>query len=218
MVNAQVGSDSTLAPPPEEELSEMARFTGVFVAIVLLTAACGGDPALSMEDYFAAVETETARYDQATDDIANAFALQLDTAFADYSAAATDADEATALAGLEALTTVAVDATRTSFELTAVQLDQFIATMDDLEPPEEVAAQHDEAVAALRASRAAIDPTIAAINEITALADLEPVLAGSAFADSRVRLESSCVALEQAGRDNGVEVDLDCPGDDEPAP
>lgn len=196
----------------------MVRFTGVIVAIMLLAAACGGDSALSMEDYFAAVETETARYDQATDDIANAFSAQLDAAFADYSAAATDADEATAAAGLVALTTVAADATRTSFELTAVQLDQFITTMDALAPPDDVAAEHDEAVAALRASRAAIDPTIAAINQVTALADLEPVLAGSAFADSRVRLESSCTALEQAGRDNGVEVDLDCPGEDLPAP
>ncbi len=185
---------------------------------MLLTAACGGDSALSIEDYFAAVETETARYDQATDDIANAFSTQLDIAFEDFSAAATDADEATAAAGLETLTTVAVNATRTSFELTAAELDQFISTMDALEPPDEVAAEHEEAIAALRASRAAIDPTIDAVNQITALADLEPVLAGSAFADSRVRLESSCTALEQAGRDNGVEVDLDCPGEDLPAP
>jgi hypothetical protein len=196
----------------------VGRFKGAVAATMLLVAACGGDSALSIEDYFAAVETETARYDQATDDIASAFSTQLDTAFEDYSAAATDADEASAAAGLEALTTIAVNATRTSFELTAVEVDQFISTMDALEPPDEVAAEHDEAVAALRASRAAIDPTIAAIRQITALAELEPVLAGSAFADSRARLEVSCAALEQAGSDNGVDVDLDCPGEDLPAP
>jgi hypothetical protein len=196
----------------------MGRFRGAVAAIMLLVAACGGDSALSIEDYFAAVEAETARYDQATDDIANAFSTQLDTAFEDFSAEATGADEATAAAGLETLTTVAVNATRTSFELTAVELDQFISTMDALEPPDEVSAEHDEAVAALRASRAAIDPTIDAVNQIIALADLEPVLAGSAFADSRTRLEVSCIALEQAGNDNGVEVDLDCPGEDLPAP
>jgi hypothetical protein len=196
----------------------MGRFTGLTAAIMLMVAACGGDAALSMEDYFTAVESETARYDQATDDIANAFSAQLDSAFADFSAAATGADEATAAAGLEALTTVAVDATRTSFELTGAELDEFITTMDELAPPDDVVAEHDEAVAALRASRAAIDPTIAAIDQITTLTELEPVLAGSAFADSRVRLEASCAALERAGTDNGVEVDLDCPGDDEPTP
>jgi hypothetical protein len=196
----------------------MGRFTGLVVAAMLLVAACGGDAALSIEDYFAAVETETARYDQATDDIASAFSAQLDSAFADYSAAATGADEAAAAAGLEALTNVAVDATRTSFELTGVELDESIATMDALEPPDEVADEHEEAVAALRASRAAIDPTIDAINEITTLEELEPVLAGSAFADSRPRLERSCTALEDAGRNNGVETDLDCPGEDEPSP
>lgn len=194
----------------------MGRLKGAAVAIMLLAAACGGDTAMSMDDYYAAVEAETARYDQATDDIANAFTAQLESSFAEFSAAATDADEATAATLLDSLTQTAVAATKTSFELTGVQLDQFIATMDELAPPAEVQAQHDEAVAALRASRVAIDPTIEAIDGITALADLEPVLAGSAFADSRLRLEASCLALEQAGVDAGLEVDLDCPGDDQP--
>jgi hypothetical protein len=90
--------------------------------------------------------------------------------------------------------------------------------MDGLEPPDDVAAEHDEAVAALRARRAAIDPTIVALDQITTLEELETVLAGSDFADSRARLEASCTALEQAGIDNGVEVDLDCHGDEQPQP
>lgn len=196
----------------------MGRLKGAGAAMMLLVAACGGDSAMSMEDYFTAVEAESTRYDETTGDIANALSTQFTTAIEDYSAAAADADEATAAAGLESLTTSIVAATTASYELTGVELDQFITAMDDLEPPDEVSAEHDEAVAALRTSRAAIGPTIVALDQITSLEELETVLAGSDFADSRARLEASCTALEQAGVDNGVEVDLDCRGDDQPQP
>lgn len=194
----------------------MGRVRYAAVAVVLLVAACGGDAALSLEDYYAAVEAEAARYDQATDDISNALNSQFESAVAEVTDAAAGADEATVETLVAELTTTAVAATSAAFQLTGEQLDQFVATMDALEPPEEVAAEHDEAVAALRASRAAIDPTIEALDGVTTMEELDPVLAGSAFADSRKRLEASCGALEQAGIDNGVDVDLDCPGDDQP--
>lgn len=194
----------------------MGRLRYVAVAVVLLAAACGGDDALSMEEYYAAVEAETARYDQATDDISNALNAQFESAITEVTDAAAGADDATLETLVAELTETAVAATSAAFRLTGEQLDQFIATMDPLEPPDEVAAEHDEAVAALRASRAAIDPTIESIKGVTTMEELDPVLAGSAFADSRRRLEASCRALEQAGNDNGLDVDLDCPGDDQP--
>ena len=82
----------------------MGRLTGAIAASMLLVAACGGGSTMSIEGYFSAVEAETTRYDEATDDIANALSTQFTTALADYGAAAADADEATAAAGLATLT------------------------------------------------------------------------------------------------------------------
>ena len=89
-------------------------------------------------------------------------------------------------------------------------IDRYLAALKDLSPPGEVAAAHEEYVAAIQASRNALPATRRAVEEAEDLAGVQLALTASGFADSQLRWTAACTSLEQSVRDAGRGIDLRC--------
>jgi hypothetical protein len=84
------------------------------------------------------------------------------------------------------------------------------AKADDLEAPDEVAADHDDIVAALNASVAALDDMADSIPDSMTTTELEQAFNSDALNAAFDDLATACNALEAIATANNITVDLAC--------
>jgi hypothetical protein len=179
-----------------------AKRSVVFVAVVLAlltatgvtSAGCGGggrdaDVApgtpQTLEEYFRQLD--------AADNVASARLRQI------ASQLSTRQPETEALATIKEV-----------FPEEVVTLEDLLGSMEKLRPPADIRTQHEAAVSALRRSVDVAKKNAAAIEKATAFNQVSDLLNGQASTDANEKTSATCSALEQAGTERGISVDLDC--------
>jgi hypothetical protein len=157
------------------------------VGFGVLSSACSGDDALTLEEYFQEVG-------------------ELDDEQAERSA---EVEQNLEELGDDA----SVDEFADLFDDQVASLSKFGADLDNIDPPEEVEDEHEEAVRAINAATEQFD---AAIDDFR---DADTVDEGFATIDEADTSEidnatAACRDLEQIALDNNIEADFDC-GEDE---
>jgi len=191
-------------------LQTRSRLVGAAVALAILGTGCSSEPPMAAADYFAALQDELARLDQATRDLTDRFAFELeeemgrvvatlDPSIADSSARALEQGVFLGRAKMGAIISAQGE-----------QVTVFVDRVDVLTPPETVAGAHAELLTAFSAWAAAGDDTIAALDAATDLNDLAMALSSSPFADAQLRVNQACRSLVDNAAAVGVE--LSCPG------
>ncbi|MEE8346479.1 MAG: hypothetical protein V3S20_03925, partial [Dehalococcoidia bacterium] len=169
-------------------------FVSLFVGALLfalstVAGACGGGDGggeLTLEQYFQRLEAVASDYEQRGDALFENFGEEFDS----------EEEQ--------------VQATQEFWKEFLVLLQEFVGDLDDVNPPSEAEAAHEESVDAggemLEAFQELVDQVTQA-ESITELAegfdDIELDAAGDRF-------EQACVELQGIADDNGIDVDLNC--------
>jgi len=165
---------------------------GLLVLSGALAGACkngGGGGQLTIDEYIQQIVST----DQAHEARANPFRSQLDQAFAGLSdSAPVPAEAVTAFGGL-------ID-----------EEEKFLGEVSDIDPPEEAADLHQEAIDSLQEDHDLLAQTVSQINETTTFAQLQQLFESEDLAQAETRRTDACLAIQQFASDNGVEVDLTC--------
>ncbi len=82
--------------------------------------------------------------------------------------------------------------------------------MERLRPPAEVEDEHDAAVDALRESVKGSEKSAKSIAGATSFSQVSEVLNSQESMDASKQTSDTCLALEKAGTERGISVDLDC--------
>lgn len=187
----------------------MRRASAVGLLLAAVAVACGASP-LPAAEYFPAIEGELARLDRATKDLTSRFATELEAELEGLVAAIDTSVPGAADRALEEIVTVSRLKMQSIIEAHTDQVEVFSDRAGDLVPPVPAAGTHDELIDAFAAwaeSGAATVSLLAAASDLDALAD---VLTASPYADSQLRVDEACRALND--RASGVQIQLTCPG------
>ena len=188
----------------------MRRRDALVAAVAVLLAGCSSEPPLPAAEYFPAVEAELARLDQATKDLTDRFAGELESELNELLAAVdpeAPADSDTLLADAVA---VARSKMQAIIGAQGEQVVVFTSRVGELEPPSAVGSGHSELVAAFTAWGESGTATIAGLDAAMDLESLGRALRSSPFADAQLRVDEACRALVDNAA--GVGVALTCPG------
>ena len=164
-------------------------FAALLLTLGAIGAACGGDGALSLEEYFREVEQLRGDVVRQSDRLQDGF---------DQAVAVADSEEAT------------VQAFRDFFTGASAIFAEFVADIDALEPPDAVADAHREAVEAFEDSRVAISDFGARLNQVESEAEIDGLFETFATEPAFDRFEEACLALQEIADENTIAVDLDC--------
>lgn len=165
-----------------------------------------------MEEYFAGAERASVAYDDTTGAIFDAYRSAVADALAEFQDRTADAETSTIIDETAVLLEVTVSEVTKAFEQAEGALDEFIAEMSSLDPPDEVASAHDTAVAALQRSRDSIPELIDSFAVAQSLDDISAAINGSTFGDTQPRVDAACRELERLAVDAGLTTDLRCGG------
>lgn len=186
------------------------RYLAWAVALLVVGAACGSTPPLPATEYFPAVESELIRLGEATRDLTDRYAVELE---AEIEALVEEIDPATPGASEQLLADVVAVATtkmQTIIESHARQVDVFAERVVELAPPDVVGRQHIELLEAFRIWADSGEETIRQLGTATDLNDLALTLQKSPFADAQLRVDEACRELLENAATVGVV--LSCPG------
>ena len=163
----------------------------VFV-LSAVAAACGGGGGggLTLEEYFQRLEVLIADYDQRGDALGESFDEE-------YS---TEEEQ--------------IRATQEFWKEFLVLLGQFVDGLNDIDPPSEAEAAHEESVDAGAEMLKAYQELVDQMAEAESVSELAEGFGGIVLEASGDRFEQACVKLQGIADDNDIDVDLDC-GDDE---
>lgn len=89
-------------------------------------------------------------------------------------------------------------------------MQRYAKALESIDPPAAVAEEHDAYLAAVRSVLASLPDTRTSITESESLDDVAFALGASGFSDGQARWTATCLALEQAVRDEGKGLDLKC--------
>lgn len=87
---------------------------------------------------------------------------------------------------------------------------RFLERLDALNPPDEVADEHEAYVAAVRNVYESIPDARDTVAEATSLEGVQLALTASGFADGQLRWTTTCLSLEEAVEAQGESVTLRC--------
>jgi len=96
-----------------------------------------------------------------------------------------------------------------SFQEQVDLLGDFVADLDDIDPPAEVEETHNEAVRALDAAQEEFGELITAFREAETVEEGFAAFDEGDFTEIE-KADAACLDLEQIAADNNIEVDLDC--------
>jgi hypothetical protein len=185
----------------------------LLLATVVTIAACGSS-ALTAGEYFEAVESSAAEYDAATDGFLDDYTAAVGPASIEFEANSVDADTATLAAEKAKFIDTLVSEMSLFFERGGDALESFVDTLNGLDPPEDVEAAHNEAVATLTRSLDAIPDLVGELRSADSQQEIDEAINGSDFGDVQPRVAAACVALQEVAVTQGITVDLHC-GDPE---
>jgi hypothetical protein len=100
------------------------------------------------------------------------------------------------------------------FERGGDALESFVDTLNGLDPPEDVEAAHNEAVATLTRSLDAIPDLVGELRSADSQQEIDEAINGSDFGDVQPRVAAACVVLQEVAVTQRITVDLHC-GDPE---
>jgi hypothetical protein len=168
----------------------MRTLIGVCVAAVTLLGvaaapACGGSDTLTLEEYFEELEELENEADERSTEIEE----EADEIFG----SAEDFDE------IRGDFQDFIDDIRGVFE-------DFLDGVRDLNPPEEVEEDHDEAVEAFEAVLDEFDGLKESVDDADSFEDID----SEAFDEADAQLTEACEKLQAAADDNDIDVDLNC--------
>lgn len=89
-------------------------------------------------------------------------------------------------------------------------IDEFLDDLEGLEPPDEAADAHDEAVEAGRAFQDEFDKLLDDLQDAESLDDLFGITENDAFNEADQAFTDACNELQSIADDNGIDVSLDC--------
>ena len=98
----------------------------------------------------------------------------------------------------------------TLFEELQDVIDEFVAGLEGIDPPEEAAAAHEETVAGFQAVSQLIDEAIAAAEGDATADELFAFFETEEATQASEALDATCNALQALADDNGIDVDLSC--------
>jgi hypothetical protein len=172
-----------------QRLARVALLTFAICSLGALAGGCGGGgrsgPALTLDEYFnklsAANSTAKARFEQVGKQLS------------------TNQPEAEALKTIQEV-----------YPEEVATLKDLLRSTERLRPPAEVKAEHDAAVNALRDSLAVEEKNETTIANATTFQQVLDLLNSQAASAVSKKASDTCLALEQAGTERGMHVDLDC--------
>ncbi len=158
----------------------------------LIAVGCGGSggsgsegPAFTLEQYFAQL--------QAADSLASS---RIDRIGSELDETRPEAQ--------------ALQALKDVFPEQIATLDDLVESMETLRPPAEVKHAHDAAIDALKNSIDVTKRNSDAIQDAASLQEASDILASQETTEADQATSQMCLALEKAGTDRGITVDLDC--------
>lgn len=179
-------------------------------AFVLLLAACSSPPPLPAAEYFPAVESELARLDQATRDLTDRYAVELEAEIEDLVDGTDPAEPGSSDRLLTEVVALAATKMQAIIESHTGQVEVFTTRVGELVPPEVVGERHAELVDAFRSWAETGEETIAQLGVAGNLNDLARTLQQSTYADAQLRVDEACRGLLESAATVGVV--LTCPG------
>jgi hypothetical protein len=181
-----------------------------FAGLVLVLTACSSPPPLAAAEYFPAVESELARLDQATRDLTDRYAAELEAEIESLVAEADPEAPGSSDRLLTEVVAAAIAKMQTIIGSHAEQVDVFTARVEDLVPPEVVERKHAELIDAFHSWAESGEETMAQLAAAVDLNGLAVTLQQSAYADAQLRVDEACRRLlDEAAT---VDVALSCPG------
>jgi hypothetical protein len=91
-------------------------------------------------------------------------------------------------------------------------IDEFVATLEGMDPPDEVAVAHAETVAGFQAASAWIGENLDAISNAATVDEVTAMFSSAEFTEISAGLDGTCDALQAIADGHGITVDLSCGG------
>lgn len=180
------------------------------IGLLLLIAACSSPPPLPAAEYFPAVESELARLDQATRDLTDRYATELEAEFEALVAGSDPAQQGATDRLLVEVIALATAKMKAIIESHTGQVEAFAARVDDLAPPDMAEDGHSELLAAFRSWAQSGEATVAQLDAAADLNGLALTLQQSPYADAQLRVDEACRGMLEDAAVFGVT--LTCPG------
>ena len=98
----------------------------------------------------------------------------------------------------------------TLFEELQDVIDEFVAGLEGIDPPDEAAAAHEETIAGFQAISQLIDEAIAAVEGDGTADELFAFFDSEEATQASDALDATCEALQTLADDNAISVDLSC--------
>lgn len=173
------------------------------VVATLVVSACA-QSAMTVEVYAARIEAAGDSYIEEAQSLSAAYQSSVED---QVRAVVAEQDPA---AAQDRVVEIATAATANYLALLSDAMARFIAEMEELRPPADVAAAHDEFVSAVGSVQRSLPATRDAVVQADSLASIRLALTTSGFADGQLRWTAACSALEETLRGRGTGVDLGC--------
>jgi hypothetical protein len=180
------------------------------LVVLLLLGACGSDEP-TPEAYFDALAAETQTYRTAVDDHRSAYGDELSAELAALADRADFSDVAAVDDYFDQAKEIAIVKTAELFTDMGSELRSLLDAIEELEPPENLAEEHQDAVASGEALAASMPITIEAVRSLDTIEDLNETIEAAPFTVAAQRFSLACQNLEAAAVAEGIEVELDCP-------
>ena len=103
-----------------------------------------------------------------------------------------------------------IEATRCFFDASVLVFRDALDETDDLDPPAEAEAAHEELVNAGADLAQFIGEFGEQLADTESASELEELFGEESFVDIGERYEEACLDLEEIARENDIDVDLDC--------
>ena len=167
----------------------LALIAALLLTVGALAVACGDSKALTLEEYFQQLEALTDETNERSDELEEAFA-QVDAA------SLSEAQQLQALADFLAEGVLLIE--------------DFLAEVGKLRPPEAVVAEHNENVEATTLFIAAMSGVPEGIETMGTMDELVPLFEDEGVSQAADRVVDACLQLQAVADKNEIDVDLNC--------
>ena len=167
----------------------LALIATLLLTFGAFTAGCSGEDSLTLEESFRQLEALTDKRNERSDELEEAFA-QVDAA------SLSEAQQLQALADFLAEGVLLIE--------------DFLAEVGKLRPPEAVVAEHNENVEATTLFIAAMSGVPEGIETMGTMDELVPLFEDEGVSQAAVRVVDACIQLQAVADRNEIDVDLDC--------
>ncbi len=174
----------------------------IVALLALVLSACSGT-ALTVPEYATQLQEVTDAYIDEAQDLTESFQRTVEEQISELA----ESGEGNLL-----LLATAITSQETVQYLTLVEdaMARYTQKLEPMDPPQEVAEEHEDYVDALESVRLSMPETIDGVAEAHDLVGIQEAITNSGFNDGQLRLQAACRLLEEAVRAAGQGVDLGC--------